>query len=176
MRKRILGCAWGASTLLATVALLAACGASDSGLGPTSVAAPTSAPAAVSSTAPVVPPPSAPQTKQWVDLQVGECVAEVPAVDVGEATVSVVDCSGPHQAEVYLLAPVAVNAAIADVADQACAKDVDQYTGGDPEPALSVTYLIDSKQDRTGAIPLPSTVICLLQAADGDALVESVRR
>ncbi|UNB55018.1 hypothetical protein [Mycolicibacterium sp. YH-1] len=161
--------------LLTAVALLTACGASDSGSGESSVAAPVSVPASVSSTAAAGPPPSAPQTKQWVDLQVGECVAEVPAVDVGEATVTAVDCSGPHRAEVYLLAPVAVNAAIADVADRACAAGVDQYTGGAAERTLSVTYLIDSKQDRTGAIPLPSTVICLLQAVDGGPLEGSAR-
>ena len=175
MRIRSRGGAPCASILLATVALLGACSANDSGSGGSSGAAPSSTSPAVSSAAPAAVDPAPPRTKPWVDLQVGECVAAVPAVDVGEATVTVVDCAGPHQAEVYLLAPVAVNAAIADVADQACAAGVDQYTGGTPEPALSVTYLIDSNQDRTGAIPLPSTVICLLQAADGSALVQSVR-
>nr|WP_308215032.1 hypothetical protein [Mycolicibacterium arabiense] len=120
------------------------------------------------------PPAPAAVTKQWVDLAVGECVAEVPAVDVGIATVSVVDCATPHRAEVYLLAPVAVDAAIADVGDQACASGVDAYTGGG-RGDLSITYLIDSKQDRTGAIPLPSTVICLLQDAGGAPLTASVR-
>jgi hypothetical protein len=129
----------------------------------------------VVSSAPAVATTPLPQSKQWVDLKVGECVAEVPAVDLGEATVTVVDCSGRHQAEVYLLAPVAVNAAIADVADRECAAGVDEYTGGVGKRPLSVTYLIDSNQDRTGAIPLPSTVICLLQATDGGALAESVR-
>jgi non-ribosomal peptide synthetase component F len=109
-----------------------------------------------------------------VDLSIGECIAEVPAVDVGVATVSVVDCATPHRAEVYLLAPVAVDAAIADVGDQACAAGVDAYTGGG-RGDLSITYLIDSKQDRTGAIPLPSTVICLLQDAEGAPLTASVR-
>lgn len=167
------GGAWGAPTLLAAVALLGACSASGSGSGGSPVATASSAPSA-GSTAPVAVP-SAPQTKRWVDLQVGECLAEVPAVDVGEATVAVVDCARPHRAEVYLLAPVAVNAAIADVADHTCAEAINEYTGATPDPALSVTYLIDSNQDRTGAIPLPSTVICLLQAADGGALLESVR-
>ena len=122
------------------------------------------------------PPASTPEpvSKQWVDLAVGECVAEVPAVDVGEATVTVVDCASPHRAEVYLLAPVAVDAAIADVADRACAAGVDDYAGA--RSGLSVTYLIDSKQDRTGAIPLPSTVICLLQSGGGEPLTGTVRR
>ena len=127
------------------------------------------------STSQAIPPPApAAVTKQWVDLTVGECIAEVPAVDVGVATVSVVDCASPHRAEVYLLAPVAVDAAIADVGDQACAAGVDVYTGGG-RGDLSITYLIDSKQDRTGAIPLPSTVICLLQDAEGASLTASVQ-
>ena len=82
-------------------------------------------------------------------------------------TVSVVDCAIPHSAEVYLRADVEVNAAIADVADRECGAGFTQYTGqsvgGSP---FVVTYLIDSNQDRTSANPLPSTVICLLQAAE----------
>jgi hypothetical protein len=175
MRIRSRGGAHRASILLAAVALLAACGANDSGSGETPDTTPSSASPAMSATTPGAVAPAPPRTKPWVDLQVGECVAAVPAVDVGEATVTVVDCSGPHQAEVYLLAPVAVNAAVAGVAGQACAAGVDPYTGDTPEPALSVTYLIDSNQDRTGAVPLPSTVICLLQAADGSALMQTVR-
>jgi hypothetical protein len=100
-----------------------------------------------------------------VDLHVGDCVAEVPPVDLGAVTVDVVDCSTPHQAEVYLLAPIAVNAAITDVANQACSAGVTPYTGK-TAGAFVVTYLIDSRQDRTSDNPLPSTVICLLQAAD----------
>jgi hypothetical protein len=134
----------------------------------------TSSPSPVTPSAVIRAPAAAAVTKQWVDLAVGECIAKVPAVDVGEATVSVVDCATPHGAEVYLLAPVAVDAAIADVGDQACAAGVDAYTGGD-RGDLSVTYLIDSKQDRTGAVPLPSTVICLLQDAVGAPLTASVR-
>ena len=60
------------------------------------------------------------------------------------------------------------------VGDQACTAGVDAYTGGG-RGDLSITYLIDSKQDRTGAIPLPSTVICLLQDAGGAPLTASVR-
>ncbi|MCV7102656.1 hypothetical protein H7I01_20260 [Mycobacterium palustre] len=56
-----------------------------------------------------------------------------------------VDCGTPHLAEVYRGAPVAAD---------------------DP---------IDSNQDRTGADPTPSTVICLLQAADGQPLTGSAR-
>ena len=91
--------------------------------------------------------------------------------------VSVVDCAIPHAAEVYLRANVEVDAAIADVADRQCDAGFTQYTGrpvgGSP---LVVTYLIDSNQDRTSANPLPSTVICLLQASDGGPLTGSARR
>jgi len=45
--------------------------------------------------------------------------------------------------------------------------------GGGP---LGVTYLIDSNQDRTSADPLPSTVICLIQASNGGPLTGSARR
>ena len=51
------------------------------------------------------------------------------------------------------------------------------YTGqpfnGSP---FTVTYLIDSNQDRTANNPTPSTAICFLQAADGGPLTESARR
>ena len=39
-----------------------------------------------------------------------------------------------------------------------------------------MTYLIDSNQDRTSNNPLPSTVICLLQSANGHPLTGSARR
>ena len=92
-------------------------------------------------------------------------------------TVSVVDCAGAHAAEVYLRTDVEVNAAVADVADQECSAGFTHYTG---QPArggpLTVTYLIDSNQDRTSADPLPSTVICLLQSSNGGPLSGSARR
>lgn len=123
-------------------------------------------------------PPAAPAAqKNWFDLQVGDCLGKVPQVDLGEVTVPVVDCATPHPAEVYLRAPVEVDAAIADVADQKCDAAVTDYTG---QPAgdghLVVTYLIDSNQDRTVADPLPSTVICLLQSANGQPVTGSARR
>jgi hypothetical protein len=78
---------------------------------------------------------------------------------------------------VYLRTDVAVDAAIANVADRQCDAGFTQYTGrsvaGSP---LVVTYLIDSNQDRTSADPLPSTVICLLQASSGGPLTGSARR
>jgi hypothetical protein len=46
--------------------------------------------------------------------------------------VAVVDCAVPHAAEVYLRAPVVVDAAIADVANQQCAVGLSQYTRQGP--------------------------------------------
>jgi len=113
----------------------------------------------------------------WINLQVGECVADLPPADLSRITVNVVDCGTPHLAEVYLRAPLAVDTAIASVANRTCAAGVAPYTrrpvDGSP---YSVTYLIDSDQDRTGANPTPSTVICLLQGANGQPLTGSARR
>jgi hypothetical protein len=114
--------------------------------------------------------------EKWVDLEVGECLAQVPASDLGEVTATVVDCATAHQAEVYLRTDVGVDAAISDVADRKCGAGVSQYTGRpiDGSPFV-VTYLIDSSQDRTSSNPAPSTVICLLQAANGQPLTRSAR-
>ncbi|HTX97437.1 MAG TPA: hypothetical protein VME67_22960 [Mycobacterium sp.] len=118
--------------------------------------------------------PTNSHTVKWIDLQVGQCVADLPP-DLSRVTVTVVDCATAHLAEVYLRAPVAVNAAVANVANQRCNAGLAPYTGqsatGSP---YSITYLIDSNQDRTGADPTPSTVICLLQAANGQPLTGSV--
>jgi hypothetical protein len=138
-------------------------------------------PSASSSTLPPPPPPpasaaaTAPRTQNWVDLTVGDCVASIPAVEQGEVTVTMADCAAPHRAEVYLLTPIAVNTAVTDTANQKCAAGLGPYAG----PAAgeyAVTYLIDSRQDRTDNNPLPSTVICLLQSADGQPLTGSARR
>jgi hypothetical protein len=40
----------------------------------------------------------------------------------------------------------------------------------------TITYMIDSDQDRTFNNPLPSTVICLLQGAQGQSLTGSAHR
>ena len=163
---------------LAALALLTACdaGAGDSGAPSASSVATASAPVTATT---VAAPPSAqgPLTKKWFELQAGDCLADPPPTDPSVVTVSVVDCAIPHSAEVYLRAPVEVNAAIADVADRQCTAGFAQYTGqsvgGGP---LAVTYLIDSNQDRTSSDPLPSTVICLLQAAKGGPVTGSARR
>lgn len=131
-------------------------------------------------TTPITSPP-APANKTWVDLEVGECITEVPRVDLGEVSVTLVDCAAPHQAEVYFRAGIPVNAALDDVADQECGAAFPGYTGqplGDGP--LAMTYLIDSNQDRTvidpATGPAPSNVICLLEDANGLPLTGLARR
>lgn len=114
----------------------------------------------------------------WFDLDVGDCLADPPPVDDPNViTVAVVDCATSHHAEVFRRAPLAVNTAIADVADRMCNDGFTAYTG---EPVgsgtFTITYLIDSNQNRTSSNPDPSTVICLLQAAGGGTLTVPARR
>ena len=111
------------------------------------------------------PAPPEAQAKNWFDLDVGDCLATSRRVDLGEVTVGGRRlCTTPSGGGLSS-APVEVNAAIADVADQQCAAAVSGYTGAAPAAvSFVVTYLIDSNQDRTSDNPLPSTVICLLQA------------
>jgi hypothetical protein len=103
-------------------------------------------------------------------------LADPPPTDPSVVFVTIIDCAGAHAAEVYLRAAVEVNAAVADIADRQCALALPQYTGrptnGSP---FVMTYLIDSNQDRTSNNPVPSTVICLLQAANGAPLTGSAR-
>jgi hypothetical protein len=148
--------------------VLTACDADDT--APPS--ATTTTPATTTTTV-AAPAAAGPQTKKWIDLQAGDCLADPPPVDPGVVVVSVVDCAIPHAAEVYLRTDVEVNAAVADVADRQCTAGLTQYTGGGP---FAMTYLIDSNQDRTSANPMPSTVICLLQASNGGPLTGSARR
>ena len=162
---------------LAAFALLPSCAA----CGPpsTETSTSTSAAATTTTTAPVAAPPTTqgPGTKNWFDLDVGDCLTEIPAIDTGVVTATLVDCATPHQAEVFLLAPLAVNTAIADIADQKCVAGFSPYSGQsiDGSP-FTVTYLIDSNQDRTSNNPTPSTAICFLQAANGGPLTASARR
>lgn len=166
---------------LAIVAILSACADNTVATGTTSGSDTSTTASSIppTTTAAVVTTPAEQeaQTKAWFDLEVGDCVSEVPAVDLGVVIVGIVGCATPHQAEVYLRVPIAVNAAIADVANTECAAGLPEYTGRPVAGgAFAVTYLIDSNQDRTRANPLPSTVICLLQAANGEPLMESARR
>lgn len=128
-------------------------------------------------TATAAPPPLSTHTEKWIDLQVGDCVADLPPADLSRVTVTVVECATAHLAEVYLRAPMAVDSAIATVANRDCAAGFASYTGQSVDGGrFSITYLIDSNQDRTGATPNPSTVICLLQAANGQPMTGSARR
>jgi hypothetical protein len=132
---------------------------------------------ATCATATAAPAPAGSHTVKWIDLQVGDCVADLPPADLSRVTVTVVDCATAHLAEVYLRAPMAVDTAVTNVANKHCNAGLAPYTGRavDGSP-FSITFLIDSNQDRTGANPTPSTVICLLQAANGQPLTGSARR
>jgi len=126
---------------------------------------------AVSST-----PTQAPRAVGWISLEPGDCLADEPPTDPAVVTVTVVDCSQPHMAEAFLRAPIPVDAALDTTANAQCENGFAQYTGrpsaGGP---YVVGYLIDSAQDRTGNIPLPSTVICLLQSSQGQSLTGSAQ-
>ncbi|MGJ6123574.1 hypothetical protein QN239_13465 [Mycolicibacterium sp. Y3] len=147
--------------------LLASCGAHPTAAPP----APTTADTPTSHSAPV--PAPAPRTLPWFNLQVGDCVDQIPAVDEGAVDVTLVDCAAPHRAEVYQRAPIPVDAAVTEVANQRCNDALTAYTGA--SGSYTVSYLIDSNQDRTADNPLPSIVICLLQDAGGGALTRSAR-
>jgi hypothetical protein len=152
---------------------LTSCAASHSGgaAGSTSTTTTTT-----TTTAAAAAPPTS-QTKNWFDLAVGDCLTEIPAIEIGAVTTTVVDCATPHVAEVYLLAPLKVDTAIDEVAGEKCAEGLVDYTGQPVNgSALRVSYLIDSNQDRTSNNPTPSTAICYLQAADGQPLTKSARR
>lgn len=163
------------ATILAfALALLSACETDTDAVAPTPPRTTTTAVAGPSTT-------PGPRTVKWVELHIGDCIAQVPQVELGEVTVTIVDCASPHAAEVYFRAPVAVNAAIPDVANRECGAAFSEYTGqsmgADP---LTVTWLVDSNQDRTTIAPTvgpaPSNVICLLQNANGEPLMGSARR
>ncbi|MGZ6777920.1 MAG: hypothetical protein ACXVGO_02885 [Mycobacterium sp.] len=162
-------------TALTVLALLPSCSSRDT--GDSGSAPSTSAPAPMTSTttAAVAAPPTT-RTKNWFDLAVGDCLTEIPAIEVGAVTTTVVDCTTPHQAEVYLLAPLKVDTAVDQIAGEKCAQGFVNYTGqpvnGSP---LRVSYVIDSNQDRTANNPTPSTAICFLQAASGEPLTKSAR-
>jgi hypothetical protein len=128
-------------------------------------------------TALATPSPPGSHTEKWIDLQAGECVTDLPPADLSRVTVTVVDCATAHLAEVFLRAPMAVDTAISTVANRDCASGFAPYTGQSVDSnRFSITYLIDSNQDRTGATPNPSTVICLLQSTNGQSLIGSAHR
>jgi hypothetical protein len=146
--------------------LLAACSAHGGQASPTSPAPAPTATAGKAGT--IAPAPLSSHTEKWIDLQVGECVTDLPPADLSRVTITVVDCATAHLAEVFLRAPLAVDTAIAKVADRDCTAGFTPYTGKYIDGStFLITYLIDSNQDRTGALPNPSTLICLLQAVNG---------
>ncbi|ORA24378.1 hypothetical protein BST13_34090 [Mycobacterium aquaticum] len=158
-------------------AVLTACGGGRPVAGPSSAQPTTSPPAAASAAPPTAYAPAKQQSKAWVDLQAGDCLVDMPPTDPSVVMVTTVDCATPHRAEAFYRGDVAVNDAVAGVADQACVSGFASYTG---HPAggsrFSVTYLIDSRQDRTSNNPEPSSVICVLYPADGTQLTGSARR
>jgi hypothetical protein len=163
---------------LTAISLLGACTANGIHAGPTSTTPPPTT-AAVKVITATAPPPAThgSRTEKWIDLQVGDCVADLPPADLSRVTVTVVDCATAHLAEVYLRAPMAVDTAIANVANRDCAAGFAPYTGHSVDGSpFSITYLIDSNQDRTRANPTPSTLICLLQGANGQSLTGSAHR
>ena len=170
----------GLATPLALFALLSGCATNNpksdrTSTNPTSTIA-ARTPASTTTAVAAPPPTRSARTEKWIDLQVGDCLAQLPATDPSVVTVTVVDCATAHAAEVYLRGPMAVNAAVADVADQQCAAGFFHYTGRSIDgSSLAVTYLIDSNQDRTSDNPAPSTVICLLHATNGQPLTGSAR-
>jgi hypothetical protein len=172
-------CLVGRAAVVTVAAALTACGGGGHTAAPSSTSAATAN--AVPSAAPVASP-SAPavateQSKTWVDLQVGDCLADLPPTDPSVVMVTTVDCATPHRAEAFYRGDVAVNDAVAGVADQACASGFASYTGHPVAGSrFAVTYLIDSRQDRTSNNPEPSSVICVLYAADGTTLIGSTRR
>ena len=154
------GCAQGADTAVST------------STSPTSTTA--AVPTPTIAPAPVAP---APRTVNWFDLDVGDCLVDPPPEDPNVIAVPVVDCTAAHLAEVYLRVPMAVNTALADVADRDCSAGFTGYTGQSiGDSPYTTSYLIDSNQNRTSSNPDPSTVICLLQPADGRPLTASARR
>ena len=160
---------------LVSAACLAGCAAKQSQTAASSRTSPTS------TTSPPASAPAAPtmaaRMEKWIDLKAGDCLAAPPSTDPAEVTVTVVDCGTPHLAEAYLRADIPVDAAVTTTANQQCGAGFTEYTGlavnGSP---YTINYLIDSEQDRTANNPLPSTVICLLQGAQGQSLTESARR
>jgi len=69
---------------------------------------------------------------------------------------------------------IPVDTALTGNASAQCESGLGQYTAGASAAGqYSITYLIDSDQDRTSNNPLPSTLICLLQGAQGQPLSRS---
>ena len=172
----------GVAVALAATALLAGCSAKKPDATTSTASSSAGSSVAMSTAAgtnqatPSASATQAPRTEKWIDLQVGDCLADAPPTDPAVVMVTLVDCSQPHLAEAFVRAPIPVDAALDGTANAQCEAGFVQYTGrasaGGP---YTVTYMIDSDQDRTFNNPLPSTVICLLQGAQGQSLTGSAR-
>ena len=172
----------GIAVALAAAACLNGCAAkkaadsqSSASSAPSTATSPTTA-GSTDVTATTAPATKAPRTEKWIALQVGDCLADAPPTDPAVVMVTLVDCSQPHLAEAFVRAPIPVDAALEGTANAQCEAGFVAYTGlasaGGP---YTITYMIDSDQDRTFNNPLPSTVICLLQGAQGQSLTGSAR-
>jgi hypothetical protein len=163
------------SFTIALVLLLSACGQQHTQATGTASSSSTATPTQT----PVAAPPTAsgPRTEAWADLEVGACLANIPQVDIGEVTATVVDCATPHQAEVFARAAMWVDSTVPDIANRACVAEFPKYTGKSIDSShYAVSYLIDAEQDRTGNDPnAPGTAICLLLDANGAELTGSAR-
>ena len=169
----------GIAVALAAAACLTGCAGNKAAEAPASGSPATSTAAAAAASAPSTTAPAttkAPRTEKWIDLQVGDCLADAPPTDPAVVMVTLVDCSQPHLAEAFVRAPIPVDAALEGTANAQCEAGFVAYTGrasaGGP---YTITYMIDSDQDRTFNNPLPSTVICLLQGSQGQSLTGSAR-
>lgn len=161
--------------LAVAAAVLALAGCSQGSTAPAASSTPdTTAPSVTTSTTTAV---AAPRTVKWIDLQAGDCLAGHPPTDPAEVTVTVVDCVTPHLAEAYLRSDIPVDTALTDTATARCEAGFAAYSGSAPTAGgFTISYLIDSEQDRTSNNPLPSTIICLVQHSSGEPLTGSTRR
>lgn len=159
---------------LTALAAVPSCGAKSA--GPATQASGSSTPTKAGATVPSATPSAstAPATTKWVDLKPGQCLAAPPPTDPAIVTVDVIDCTTPHAAEVFLRVNIPVDTALTGNANGQCETGLAQYTAGASAGGqFSITYLIDSDQDRTSNNPLPSTLICLLESAQGQPLTRS---
>lgn len=159
-----------------TVMVVSGCGAQAAQPTPVTTTPAVSAPSSTAQSTPPAPPTSAARIAKWFELQPGDCLAGPPPTDPAVVDVTLVDCATPHLAETFLRAEIPVNAAVGETGNAQCEAGFTPYTGlplaGSP---YAITYLIDSEQDRTDNNPYPSTVICLLQGAQGQSLTGSAR-
>lgn len=158
------------------VLVVSGCGASHPAPTDTTTADTTTANATATTTteAAVVSPTAAPaRPARWVDLQAGDCLADPPPEDPSVVYVTVVDCATPHSAQVFHRGGLRVNAALADIARTECDAGLTTFTGQGASGRYAVTFLIDSRQDRTDNNPIPSDVICVLTDPGGAKLTGS---